>query len=56
MDQSLTDERLASLRKGFKIVETLTAPAGTYRLRTVVRESGTGRLAASTAPIELRAE
>jgi VWFA-related protein len=56
MELALTDERLASLRKGFKVVGTLTAPAGNYQLRTVVRESGTGRLAASTAPVELRAE
>jgi VWFA-related protein len=56
MELALTDERLASLRKGFKVVGTLTAPAGSYQVRTVVRENTTGRLAASTAAVELRPE
>jgi len=38
------------------VVGTLSAPAGTYQLRTVVREAMTGRLAASTEPLELRAQ
>jgi VWFA-related protein len=56
MELALTDERLASLRKGVRVVGTLTAPAGTYQLRTVVREAMAGRLAASTAAVELRAQ
>jgi hypothetical protein len=56
MDLALTDERLASLRKGVRIVGTLTAPAGSYQLRTVVRETMAGRLAVSAAPIELWAQ
>jgi VWFA-related protein len=56
MELALTDERLASLKKGFKVVGTLTAPAGSYQVRTVVREGMTGRLSASTAPVELKVE
>jgi VWFA-related protein len=54
MELALTDERLASLRKGLRIVGTLTAPAGNYQLRSVVREALTGRMAASAASVELR--
>ena len=56
MDLSLTDEKLAALKKeGLKVVATLNVPAGIYHVRTVVRESMKGALAASTIPIELRA-
>jgi VWFA-related protein len=55
MDLALTDERLASLQKeGLKAVATLSAPAGEYQVRTIVREAMKGHLAASTIPIELR--
>ncbi len=56
MELAVTDERLASLRKGVRVVGTLTAPAGTYQLRTVVREAMAGHLAASTAAVELKAQ
>jgi len=57
MDLALTDERLDSLKKdGLKAVATLTAPAGTYQVRTIVREGMKGSLAASTTPVELRAK
>jgi VWFA-related protein len=56
MDLALTDEKLASLKKdGLKTVATLNAPAGSYQVRTVVREGMKGGLAASTTPVELRA-
>ncbi len=55
MDLALTDEKLASLQKsGLKTVATLTAHAGVYQLRTIVREAMKGSLAASTIPVELR--
>jgi VWFA-related protein len=55
MDLALTDEKLASLqRTGLKTVATLSAPAGSYQVRTVVREGMKGALAASTTPVELR--
>jgi hypothetical protein len=55
MDLSLTDEKLASLQQeGLKAVTTISVPAGTYRVRTIVREAMKGNLAASTIPIELR--
>jgi VWFA-related protein len=54
MDLALTDEKLASLQKdGLKAVATLTAPAGAYQVRTIVREAMKGNLAASTVPVEL---
>jgi VWFA-related protein len=56
MELALSDARLASLRKGLRVEGTLTAPAGIYQLRTVVREGMRGRLAASTSAVELRAE
>jgi VWFA-related protein len=57
MDLALTDQKLASLqRDGLKAIVTLTAPAGTYQIRTIVREGIQGTLAASTTPIELRAK
>jgi hypothetical protein len=55
MDLSLTDEKLASLQKeGLRAVTTITVPAGMYHVRTIVRESQKGSLAASTIPIDLR--
>lgn len=55
MDLALTDEKLAELRMdGLKAVATLTAPSGTYRVRTIVREAMKGSLAASTLPVDLR--
>ncbi len=55
MDLSLTDEKLASLQKeGLKAVATLNVPAGIYHVRTIIRESMKGSLAASTIPIDLR--
>ena len=57
MDLALSDERLASLKKdGLKAVATLTAPAGEYRVRTIVREAMKGNLTASTTPVELQAK
>lgn len=57
MDLALTDEKLASLKKtGLKTVATLSAPAGIYQARTVVREGMKGGLSASTTPVELRAK
>ena len=57
MDLALTDEKLASLKKdGLKTVATLSAPAGTYQVRTIVREGMQGSLAASTTPVELSAK
>jgi VWFA-related protein len=54
MDLALTDEKLASLQEeGLKAVATLTAPAGTYQLRTIVREGMKGALTASTLPVDL---
>ncbi|HEV3200085.1 MAG TPA: VWA domain-containing protein [Bryobacteraceae bacterium] len=56
MDLALTDQKLESLKKdGLKAVATLTAPAGTYQVRTIVREGLKGSLAALTTPVELRA-
>jgi len=55
MDLSLTDEKLASLKKdGLKAVATLNVPAGVYHVRTIIREAMKGSLAASTIPIDLR--
>jgi VWFA-related protein len=55
MDLSLTDEKLAALKKdGLKAVATLNVPAGIYHVRTIVREAMKGNLAASTIPIDLR--
>ncbi len=55
MELALTDEKLAVLQKeGLKAVATLSAPAGTYQLRTIIREAMKGNLAASTTPIDLR--
>lgn len=55
MDLSLTDERLAQMQKeGLNAVATLNAPAGIYHVRTIIRESMKGSLAASTIPIDLR--
>jgi VWFA-related protein len=57
MDLSLTDEKLASLQKdGLKAVATLSAPAGIYHVRTIIREAMKGSLAASTIPIDLRSK
>lgn len=54
MDLALTDEKLKSLqRDGLKAVASLTAPAGKYEVRTIVREAMKGNLAASTIPIDL---
>jgi hypothetical protein len=54
MDLALTDEKLASLRKdGLKTVATLNAPAGTYQVRTVVREGMKGSLGTLTTAVEL---
>jgi VWFA-related protein len=54
MDLALTDEKLASLQEeGLKAVATLTAPAGSYQLRTIVREGMKGALAASTLPVDI---
>jgi hypothetical protein len=56
MDLALTDEKLASLKKGgLKTVATLDAPPGVYQVRTVVREGMKGSLTASITTIELRA-
>jgi hypothetical protein len=56
MDLALRDETLASLKKtGLKTVAILSAPAGIYPARTIVREGMKGRLSASTMPVELRA-
>jgi VWFA-related protein len=56
MDLALSDEKLASLkREGLKAVVTLNAPAAVYQVRTIVREGMKGNLAASTVPIDLRA-
>lgn len=55
MDLALTDQKLASLQKdGLKAVATLSAPAGIYQVRTIVREGMKGSLAASTTVVELR--
>jgi VWFA-related protein len=55
MDLALTDQKLASLKNdGLKAVATLNAPAGTYQIRTVVREGMKGNLSASTTPVQLR--
>jgi hypothetical protein len=55
MDLSLTDEKLASLQKeGLKAVTTISVPAGIYQVRSIVKESIKGSLAASTIPIDLR--
>jgi VWFA-related protein len=55
MDLALTDEKLDSLKKdGLKTVATLNARAGSYQLRTVVREGMKGALTASTTAVELR--
>ncbi len=55
MDLALTDEKLKSLQKdGLKAVATLTAPAGKYEVRTIVREAMKGSLAATTIPIDLK--
>jgi len=57
MDLALTDEKLASLKKdGLKTVATLNAPAGVYKVRTVVREWMKGGLSASTTAVELRSQ
>jgi hypothetical protein len=57
MGLALTDEKLASMKKnGLKAVGTLTAPAGIYQVRTIVREGVRGALAASTTLVELRAK
>jgi VWFA-related protein len=57
MDLALTDEKLASLKKdGLKTIATLSAPAGTYQVRTIVREGMKGGLTASTTAVELRAK
>jgi hypothetical protein len=57
MDLALTDEKLASLKKdGLKAVATLNAPAGSYQVRTVVREGMKGSLTASTMAAELGAK
>jgi VWFA-related protein len=56
LDLALTGERLASLEKtGLKTAATLTAPAGIYQVRTIVREAVKGQLAASTEAVQLRA-
>jgi VWFA-related protein len=55
MELALSDEKLASLQQdGLKAVGTLTAPAGNYQVRAIVREGMKGSLAASTTPVELR--
>jgi VWFA-related protein len=55
MDLALTDEKLASLKKdGLKTIATLNAPAGSYQVRTIVREGMKGGLTASTSAVELR--
>ncbi len=55
MDLALTGDRLASMRKnGLNAIATLNAPAGSYRVRTIVREGVKGTLAAITTPIEVR--
>lgn len=55
MDLALSDARLEYLKKaGLKAVATLTAPAGVYQVRTIVREGMKGNLAASTLPVELK--
>ena len=57
MDLALTDEKLASLKKtGLTAVATLNADAGTFQVRTIVREGMKGSLAAITTPVELRAK
>jgi VWFA-related protein len=57
MDLALTDEKLASLKKtGLTAVATLDAHAGTFQVRTIVREGMKGSLAAITTPVELRAK
>jgi hypothetical protein len=57
MDLALTDEKLASLKKGgLKAVATLNARAGIYQMRTVIREGMKGALSASTTAVELRAK
>jgi hypothetical protein len=56
MDLALTGAKLAALKQdGLKTAATLSAPAGVYRVRTVVREAMRGGLAASTTAVELRA-
>jgi len=57
MDLALTDAKLESLKKGsLKAVATLSAPPGTYQVRTIVREGMKGGIAAATTPVELRAQ
>jgi hypothetical protein len=54
MELALTDEKLASLKKdGLKTIATLSAPAGVYRVRTIVREGMKGGLTALTTAVEL---
>jgi hypothetical protein len=43
------------LKDRLKTVATLTAPAGIYQVRTIVREGMKGGLTASTIGVELRA-
>ncbi len=57
MDLALTDEKLASLKKGgLKAVATLNAPTGTYQARIVVREGMKGGLTTLTTAVELHAK
>ena len=55
MVMSLKPETYKKLeRTGITAMMILEAPAGTYRLRTVVREGLTGKLYAATQPLVLQ--
>lgn len=54
MDMALTGDKLASMRKdGLKATATLSASAGIYQVRIIVRERVKRTLAAITTPIEV---
>jgi VWFA-related protein len=56
MELALGEEKLASMKKdGLKAIVTLSAPAGVYVVRAVVREGVKGNLATIGAPVEVRA-
>ncbi|MFZ0820126.1 MAG: VWA domain-containing protein [Candidatus Acidiferrales bacterium] len=55
MEMNLTDGTLTMLNSsGASAIVTLQAPPGTYRLRQVVQEAVTGRIAAFNTPVEIR--
>jgi VWFA-related protein len=55
MEMNLKDETLAKLNSsGASAGVTLQAPPGNYRLRQVVQEVVTGRIAAFNTPVEIR--